>query len=76
MNLGPHFISSTRPFLQMDTKKHRDHRVCSERTREARKAHLVTASRRRNDELLVLAERWEALECARTEGNTRGTLLP
>jgi hypothetical protein len=57
----------------MDTKKHRDCRVRSERTREARKAHLVAASHRCNDELLVLAERREALERARTEGNTRGT---
>jgi hypothetical protein len=73
MKLGPHFISLTCPFSQMDTKKHRDRHVRSERTREARKAHLITAPHHHNDELLVLAERQEALECACTEGNIRGT---
>jgi hypothetical protein len=73
VKLGPRFISLTRLFLQMDTKKHRDRCVRSERTREARKAHLVAASCRHNDELLVLAERREALEHACTEGNTCGT---
>ena len=51
-------------------KKHRDRRVRSEIAREAKRAHLDSTSRRRNNELLALAERRVALEHAREEDDT------
>src|SRR5258706_4453166 len=51
-------------------KKHRDRRVRSEVAREAKRAHLDSTSRRRNNELLALAERHVALERAREEDVT------
>lgn len=54
----------------MNSKKRRDRRIRSERTREAKKAHIATVPHRRDNELLALSERRAALERARAEGNT------
>ena len=54
----------------MDTKKCRDRRARSERFREAKQANLAAISRRRNDELLALAEKRIAMERAHAEGKT------
>ena len=48
-----------------DTKKYRDRRVRSERTREAKRAKLAAISRRRDDELLALREAGSYGTCSR-----------